>query len=99
MQGRKTSLVVRLTAEQLAALEHWQRSPSERAGLVRRANLIVLMHQGSSLTNAARLVRLTVRNARKWVRRFLEHGCDGLADAPRPGRKPVFSPHGRVPSG
>jgi len=99
MQGRKTSLVVRLSAEQQATLEHWQRSPSVQAGLVRRGHLILLMHQGSSLANAARIVRLTVRNARKWVRRFLERGCAGLTDRPRPGRKPVFSPHGCLPSG
>jgi hypothetical protein len=99
MQGRKTSLVVHLMAEQQAELEHWQRSPTVQAGLARRGRLILLMDQGSSLSNAARVVGLTVRNARKWVCRFLERGRAGLSDRPRPGRKPVFSPHGRSPSG
>jgi hypothetical protein len=99
MQGRKTSLVVRLTAEQQAELEHWQRSSTLPAGLARRGRLILLMSQGSSLAHAARFAGLTVRHARKWVGRFLERGTDGLADRPRPGRKPVFSPHGRPASG
>ncbi len=99
MQGRKTTLVVHLTAEQQAELEHWQRSPTVQAGLARRGRLILLMDQGGSLSNAARVAGLTVRNARKWVRRFLERGLAGLTDRPRPGRKPVFSPRGRPPIG
>jgi Helix-turn-helix domain len=99
MQGRKTSLVVHLTAEQQAELEHWQRSPTLQAGMARRGRLILLMHQGNSLSNAARLAGLTVRNARKWVCRFRERGLAGLQDRPRPGRKPVFSPRGRPATG
>ena len=99
MQGRTTSLVVLLSAEQQAELEHWQRSPSVQAGLARRGRLLLLLSQGSSLANAVRLVGLTVRNARKWVCRFLACGCAGLADRPRPGHKPVFSPRCRPPSG
>jgi hypothetical protein len=99
MQGRKTSLVVHLTAEQRAELEHWQRAPTVQAGLARRGRLILLMEQASSLSHAARVVGLTLRNARKWVHRFLERGTAGLTDRPRPGRKPVFSPQRRPPSG
>lgn len=99
MQGRKTSLVVRLSAEQQTELEHFQRAPSVAAGLARRGRLILLMARGSSLSAAARVAGLTVRNARKWVRRFLQQGTDGLADRRRPGRKPVFSPQRRAPSG
>jgi hypothetical protein len=99
MQGRKTSLVVHLTAEQQAELEHWQRSPTLQAGLARRGRLLLLMDQDSSLSNAARVAGLTVRNARKWVRRFLEQGLAGLKDRSRPGRQPVFSPRGRLATG
>jgi hypothetical protein len=99
MQGRKTSLVVHLAAEQQAELEHWQRSPTVAAGLARRGRLLLLMAEGSTLTNAAQVAGLTVRNARKWVRRFLERGLAGLSDRPRPGRKPVFSPRRRSASG
>jgi hypothetical protein len=95
MRGRKTSFVVHLSAEQRAELEHWQRATTVQAGLARRGRLLLLLEQGQSLTAAACLVGLTVRNARKWVRRFLDRGRAGLTDQPRPGRQPVFSPHGR----
>ena len=99
MQGRKTRFVVRLTTDQLAEVAHWQRSPTVQAGLARRGRLILLLHQGSSLSHAARVVGLTLRNARKWVCRFLDGGLAGLTDRPRPGRKPVFSPRRRPSSG
>jgi hypothetical protein len=94
MRGRKTRFVVLLSAEQRAELEHWQRATTVQAGLARRGRLLLLLDQRLSLTAAARIVGLTVRNARKWVRRFLDRGVAGLTDQPRPGRKPVFSPHG-----
>ena len=99
MQGRKTRRVVALTAEQRAEREHGQRSPTVPAGLARRGRLLWRMDQGSSLTQAARVAALTVRHARTWVRRFRERGTVGLADRPRPGRQPVFSPPGRPPPG
>jgi leucine-zipper of insertion element IS481 len=99
MQGRQTSLVVHLTAEQQAALEHWQRSPTVQAGLARRGRLLLRMDQGSSLSNAARVAGPTVRNARQGVRRFLEQGLAGLTDRSRPGRQPVFFPGGRLATG
>jgi helix-turn-helix protein len=99
MRGRKTSFTVLLSAEQRAELEHWQRATTVQAGLARRGRLLLLLDQGQSLTGAASIVGLTVRNARKWARRFLSHGVAGLTDQPRPGRKPIFSPHGRSAPG
>jgi hypothetical protein len=99
MRGRKTSFVVHLSAEQRAELEHGQRATTVQAGLARRGRLLLLLDQGQSLCGAARIVGLTVRNARKWVRRFLDRGVAGLTDQPRPGRKPVFPPHGRPAPG
>ncbi|KAB8315238.1 helix-turn-helix domain-containing protein [Tolypothrix campylonemoides VB511288] len=39
------------------------------------------------------------RHIRKWARRFIDKGIDGLYDAKRPGRPPVFSPSGGIVSG
>jgi hypothetical protein len=98
MRGRKSSFVVRLSPVQKSDLESMVRSTKLAAGLVRRARLMLLVDEGQSLTGAAALVGLTVRNARKWVRRFLVDGVDGLRDQPGRGRKPVFSPRGRSAS-
>jgi len=67
--------------------------------LTRRARLLLLLHHGHTLTDAARTAGLTVRNARKWAKRYLAQGLAGLADQPGRGRKPVFSPLGGSPSG
>lgn len=92
MRGRKPKFVVALTGEARGELEQLQRRTTAPAGEVRRARVILLLADGQSLKATARLSGLTVRNARKWVWRFLEEGIAGLKDKPGRGRKPVFSP-------
>jgi len=41
-------------------------------------------------------VGLGERHLRKWARRFIERGVEGLQDRPRPGRVPFFFPCGVV---
>jgi hypothetical protein len=93
MRGRKPSFTIQLPPAHLLELEHWLRSTNLKHGLVRRARLLVLLHHGHTLKDAARTATLTVRNARKWAKRYLAQGLAGLADQPGRGRKPVFSPH------
>jgi len=99
MRGRKTQFSVVLSSVQRTELERWQRSCTLPVGLVRRARLVLLLADGETLGSAARIVGLTVRNARKWALRFLERGIEGLEDKPGRGRKPVFSPRSRDLSG
>jgi hypothetical protein len=94
MRGRRPSFTIPLPSAHLHELEHWLRSPNLKHGLARRARLLVLLHHGQTLKDAARTAGLTVRNARKWVQRYLAQGLHGLADKPGRGRKPVFSPRG-----
>jgi hypothetical protein len=99
MRGRKRSFSVELSPMQRADLERWQRSTTISVGLARRARVLLLLADGRSLRDAAGIAGLTVRNARKWVRRFLMLGVDGLHDQAGRGRKPAFSPLGRPVSG
>jgi hypothetical protein len=99
MRGRKTSFLVELSPAQRADLERWQRSTTVSVGLARRARVLLLLADGHSLKSAASTAGLTVRNARKWVRRFLALGVDGLYDQAGRGRKPVFSPLGSAAPG
>jgi hypothetical protein len=99
MRGRKPSFTIQLPTAHLLELEHWLRSTNLKHGLVRRARLLVLLHHGHTLKDAARTAGLTVRNARKWAKRYRAQGLAGLADQPGRGRKPVFSPHGGAPTG
>lgn len=99
MRGRKPSFTIQLPVAHLQELEHWLRSTNLKQGLARRARLLLLLHQGHTLKAAAQTAGLTVRNARKWAKRYLALGIPGLADQPGRGRKPVFSPRGGSPSG
>ena len=94
MRGRKTSFTILLSAADWQQLEHWLRSTTVKQGLARRARLLLLLHRGQTLQAAAQTAGLTVRNARKWARRYLAQGLPGLSDQPGRGRKPVFSPLG-----
>jgi transposase len=92
MRGRKPKFVISLTNEVRGELEQLQRRTTAPAGEVRRARVILLLADGQSLKATAKESGLTVRNARKWVWRFLEEGIAGLKDKGGRGRKPVFSP-------
>ena len=95
MRGRKTSLRVILTSEERNELERRLRCTTTRAGLARRSRVILGVADGLPLVEVARLVGMTEKHVRKWIRRFLKRRLEGLHDRPGRGRKPVFSPRGR----
>lgn len=99
MRGRKSPLAVTLTEAERRELEHWLRSTTLRAGLVRRARAILLVAEGSSLSETARRVGLTRKRVRHWLSRFIKKRISGLYDQSGRGRKPVFSPRSRTASG
>ena len=99
MRGRRSSLTITLAPEDLAEIQRWQRATTGPAGLARRGRILLLLEQGETLKEAARLCGMNVRHVRKWAERFRAQGLAGLHDKPRPGRKPVFSPRGRAASG
>jgi transposase-like protein len=84
-RGRKTSLAVRLTPADRQTLLAWQRATTIAAGRARRGRLIVLVADGMPISAVAATVGISRRFIYKWVRRFLEHGVEGLTDKPRPG--------------
>ena len=92
MRGRKTSLVVLLTAEEREQLEGWLRATRTPVGQVRRATMILKLADGLPVSHAARAAGLTEKHGRTWVHRFLKQRIAGLSDLPGRGRKPVFPP-------
>jgi helix-turn-helix protein len=92
MPGRKSPLVIRLDPSEQAALEHLVRSPTTANGMAQRARIILSLAAGVSITHTARLVGVQRRIVRAWGHRFRQHRLPGLADRPRSGRPPVFSP-------
>ena len=87
-QGRKTALTLRLTPAERRTLLTWQRATAIRAGLVRRARIILLLADGVPITDIAATVGLSRRHAYKWIQRFMQEGLAGLEDKPhRRGRR------------
>jgi hypothetical protein len=99
MRGRKTAFTIELSPSERADLEHWLRMTTFPAGLARRARLILLLADGETLTAAACLAGLTVRNARKWALRYVGQRKAGLGDKSGRGRKPFFRAPGGVAPG
>ena len=87
-RGRTTQLSITLTPGDRTLLESWQRSTTIQAGLARRGRIILLLSEGSSISDISRTVGIRRRFIYKWVGRFQILGVSGLSDKPGRGRAP-----------
>jgi hypothetical protein len=95
-RGRKTLLTIRLTPEERRTLLRWQRAPTIRAGLARRARILLLLADGVPITDIAATVGISRRHAYKWIQRFMQEGLAGLEEKPgRRGRRRPLPPDHR----
>ena len=94
MRGRKSALTVQMDDDTRQTILGWLRAQKTPVGMAKRAWAVLLLAGGESFSATARQVGLGDRHVRKWAKRFVRHGVDGLRDKQRPGRKPVFSPRG-----
>ena len=81
-----------LTVGEGEAVERWARSRTEPARLVERAAIIRRAQAGQPVRMIAREMGVGAGTVRLWVRRFNGAGVDGLADEPRAGRPPTYTP-------
>jgi transposase len=82
---------VELTADERAALMALIR-PTGQARMLLRARIVLAAADGRSNAGIAREVGVCEDTVRKWRRRYADGRLAGLADAPRSGRPPGFSP-------
>jgi putative transposase len=80
----KTPLVV--TPDEREQLESFTRSTTLPAGLVKRAQIVVLSDDGLTNQAIAQQLRLSMPTVKKWRDRFIACSIAGLDDEPRPGR-------------
>jgi transposase len=74
-----------LTPEQLAKLEELYRTTRE-ARLRTRAQMVLLAAEHRLVAEEiARIVRASEETVRRWLKRYLAEGVEGLRDVPRPG--------------
>ena len=90
-RGRKTALMIHLTADERQTLMAWQRSTTILAGRARRGQIMLLLGDGMPVVQIADTVGVTHRVVYTWAQRFLQDGIAGLADKPGRGRRPVLT--------
>ena len=87
---------IALDAADRQRLTRWVWAGSTQQKLVLRALIVLLAADGASNAAIADELGICVDTARKWRARFHDKGIDGLADAPRSGRPPIFTPADRA---
>src|SRR5438270_11606748 len=80
------AIEIKLTDKQREELRSIVRRPSESAGLVRRARVVLLSDEGVSGREIALRLDLSPEHVSKIRSRFRAEGVAGLAERPKPGR-------------
>jgi len=78
--------------DEAAAVDRLARSRTAPARAVERARIVLLSRQGDSVTEIAAKLAVCEATVRRWLHRFNRAGVGGLADQPRPGRPPTYTP-------
>jgi transposase len=81
-----------LTDEEARAIDRLAHSRTDPARAVERARIVWQAHRGARVPAIARALGITEATVRLWLKRFNAGGVDGLGDAPRSGRPPVYRP-------
>ena len=81
-----------LTEEEQEAIRRLAHSRTASARQVERARIVGLASQGRPVSAIAAALRMDERTVGLWLKRFNAAGLDGLADAPRSGRPPTYTP-------
>jgi transposase len=84
-ESMKPIRVPNLLPEQLAELEELYRS-TRSVRLRTRAQMVLLAAERRlSAAEIAKIVRASEETVRRWLKRYLAEGIEGLSDAPQPG--------------
>ena len=85
MANHHTRAVPEIDDGQREELERWLRRSKTGQALALRARIVLASAEGESDMSVAARLGTTRETVGKWRRRFIEKGCDGLLDEPRPG--------------
>jgi hypothetical protein len=99
MRGRISALKIEIDSETRKFLQGWLRRQKTPVGLAKRARAMLLLADGQTYSHTSKQVGLREPHLRKWAKRFIESGVQGLYDRRRPGRPPSFSPSSGAVSG
>jgi len=80
------------TPEELDEIKRLAHSRTEPARAVERARIVWLSRQGKRVPGIAKELQVTQKTVRLWLKRFNDHGVDGLLDRPRSGHPLTYTP-------
>ncbi len=86
MRRKKGQPVIELTQEQRDELIKLTRQKYTAAFYPKRAQVILKLDEGNSISETGRVVAMERRHIYKWVDRYKSFGPEGLKDLQRPGR-------------
>lgn len=81
-----------LTVEQVTELDKLYRTTRDARVKIRAQMLLLMAEQHLLSWQVAEIVRETDQTVRKWLKRYLAEGIEGLRDAPRSGMPPKVTP-------
>jgi len=81
-----------LTDVETRTIDRLSHSRTASARAVERTQIVWRAHRGERVPAIARALGVTDATVRVWLKRFNADGLDGLTDAPRSGRPPVYRP-------
>jgi len=82
---------INLTEKESRALKRIISKRTSPQGLVKRARIVVLADQMKSTDEIMQILSVSRGTVVKWRRNFADKRLEGLTDAPRSGRKPIYA--------
>jgi transposase len=83
--------VIKLGGEERKTLSLWARSGSTEQRIAERARIIIMIDDGKSNLEIAKLLEIRPATVSKWRTRFGKEGLAGLHDAPRSGQPAKYN--------
>jgi len=93
MRGRVTKYRVRLNRKPRKRLEALVRRRTPQHWMVQRARVVLLSDDGLEICEISLRLSVDHQVVRRWIRRYLADGFDGLKDRRRTGRPAEIEPH------
>ena len=93
MAGRVTQHRVHLNRKPRRRLETLVRRRSPQHWLVQRARVVLLSAEGLEVHQIGARLSIDRQVVRRWVKRYIAQGYDGLRDRRRSGRPPEIEHH------
>lgn len=87
----RTGRKLKLSDDDYKTLVVTSRAHSADHRMVMRSKIILMLHNENSYDSIKAELKVGREAIAKWKKRYLDFGLDGLNDAPRPGKKPVYT--------